>query len=100
MGYALTCVVIENLKTKEVREIPTEGAFVYIGTPISAMFKGEVIVDAQGYIVANEDTKTNLEGVFVAGDIRTKPVRQVVTAANDGAVAGIMAERYMITTKF
>lgn len=99
-GHALTSVVIENLKTKELSEVPTEGAFVYIGTePMSKMYKGNMDIDKWGYIVASEDTKTNIEGVFAAGDIRTKPIRQVVTAASDGAVAGIMAERYIVTNK-
>jgi len=99
-GHALTSVVVENLKTKELSEIPTEGAFVYIGTePMTKMYTGQVELDKWGYIVASEDTKTNIEGVFVAGDIRTKPIRQVVTAASDGAVAGIMAERYIMANK-
>ena len=95
-GHALTSVVIENLKTKEISEIPTEGAFVYIGTePMSKIYADQISLDNYGYIIASEDTKTNIAGVFVAGDIRTKPIRQVVTAASDGAVAGIMAERYI-----
>ncbi len=99
-GHALTSVVIENLKTKELSEIPTEGAFVYIGTePMSKMYSGQVEMDEWGYIAATEDTKTNTDGVFVAGDIRTKLIRQVVTAASDGAVAGIMAERYVVNNK-
>jgi thioredoxin reductase (NADPH) len=99
-GHALTSVVIENLKTKELSEVPTEGAFVYIGTePMSRMYAGQVELDKWGYIIASEDTKTNIDGVFAAGDIRTKLIRQVVTAASDGAVAGIMAERYVIGNK-
>ncbi|MCR4435805.1 MAG: thioredoxin-disulfide reductase [Clostridiales bacterium] len=99
-GHALTSVVIENLKTKELSEVPTEGAFVYIGTePMSKMYTNQVEIDKWGYIVASEDTKTNVDGVFAAGDIRTKPIRQVVTAASDGAVAGIMAERYVVNSK-
>ena len=99
-GHALTSVVVENLKTNEISEIPTEGAFVYIGTePMSKMYQGQVDMDKWGYIIASEDTKTSTNGVFVAGDIRTKPIRQVVTAASDGAVAGIMAERYIVTNK-
>ena len=95
-GHSLTSVVIENLKTKEFSEIDTDGAFIYIGTsPISEIFKSFVKTDELGYIIASEDTKTNMAGVFAAGDIRKKPVRQVVTAASDGAVAGIMAERYL-----
>lgn len=99
-GRGLASVVIENLKTKELREIPTEGAFVYIGTqPKSVIYKGQVEMNELGYIVASEDTKTNVNGVFVAGDIRTKDIRQVITAASDGAVSGIMAERYIYSLK-
>jgi thioredoxin reductase (NADPH) len=99
-GHALTSVVIENIKTKQLSEVPTEGAFVYIGTePMSKMYQGQIDMDKWGYIAAAEDTKTNVDGVFVAGDIRTKLIRQVVTAASDGAVAGIMAERYMVSNK-
>jgi len=95
-GHSLTSVVIENLKTKELKEVATDGAFVYIGIqPKSDLYKGQVEIDEWGYIIASEDTQTNVEGVFVAGDIRTKLIRQVVTAASDGAVAGIMAERYI-----
>lgn len=99
-GHALTSVVLENVKTGELTELPTEGAFVYIGTePLTKMFAGQVETDESGYITAGEDTKTNIPGVFVAGDVRTKPIRQVVTAASDGAVAGIMAERYVISNR-
>lgn len=99
-GHALTSVIIENLKTKELSEAPTEGAFVYIGTePMSMVYQNQVELDKWGYVIASEDTKTNVDGVYVAGDIRTKPIRQVVTAASDGAVAGIMAERYIVSNK-
>jgi thioredoxin reductase (NADPH) len=99
-GHALTSVIIENLKTRELSEVPTEGAFVYIGTePMSKIYQKQLEIDEWGYIVAAEDTKTSADGVFVAGDIRTKPIRQVVTAASDGAVAGIMAEKYIVTNK-
>ena len=99
-GHALTSVVIENLKTKQLSEVPTEGAFVYIGTePMSKMYKGQIDMDIWGYISAVEDTRTNVVGIYVAGDIRTKLIRQVVTAASDGAVAGIMAERYVVSNK-
>ena len=100
-GHALTSVILENIKTGELTELPTEGAFVYIGTePLTRIFSGQVKTDETGYIVAGEDTKTNIPGVFAAGDVRTKPIRQIVTAASDGAVAGIMAERYVISIKF
>ncbi|MHB1376925.1 MAG: FAD-dependent oxidoreductase [Candidatus Humimicrobiaceae bacterium] len=101
LEHSLRSVIIENLKTKEMSEINTDGAFVYIGTePMSNMYKGQITMDDHGYIIASEDAKTNLEGVFVAGDIRKKPVKQVITAASDGAVAGIMAERYITAGNF
>ncbi|MHB1347774.1 MAG: FAD-dependent oxidoreductase, partial [Candidatus Humimicrobiaceae bacterium] len=61
---------------------------------------GQITLDDKGYILASEDTKTNIDGVFAAGDIRKKPIKQVITAASDGAVAGIMAERYITAGKF
>jgi thioredoxin reductase (NADPH) len=95
-GYALTSVVLENVKTGAVTDYPTEGAFVYIGVePATRPYAGQLAMDEAGYILASEDAKTSVAGVFAAGDIRTKAIRQVVTAAADGAVAGIMAERYL-----
>jgi len=95
-GYALTRVILENVHTGALTEFPTEGAFVYIGAePLTKMLQKEVDLDENQYILANEDTRTNIDGVFAAGDVRTKAIRQVVTAASDGAVAGIMAERYV-----
>ena len=95
-GHALTSVVIENVKTGQSYDYPTEGAFVYIGVePASQPYRGQLELDEGGYILAGEDMRTNIEGVFAAGDIRKKAVRQVVTATSDGAVAGIMAERYL-----
>lgn len=99
-GHSLKHVVIENLKTGSLTEVPTDGAFVYIGMePNTGWFRGQVKIDENGYIEAGEDTLTNLPGVFAAGDVRTKPLRQVITAAADGAVAGVMAERYLQSIK-
>ena len=76
--------------------IDTEGAFVYIGTqPMTNLYKDQLETDKWGYVVAGEDTKTSVDGIFAAGDVRTKQIRQVVTAAADGAVAAILAERYI-----
>ncbi len=100
LEHSLQSVQIENIKTHEFNEIPTDGAFVYIGyEPASDWFSGQITLDNSGYVIANEDTATSLPGVFVAGDIRTKPLRQVVTAASDGAVAGVMAEKYVLAQK-
>lgn len=98
----LESIVFKNLDTNEVYEVEadeedgTMGLFIFIGyQPQTELFKGKVDIDEYGYIVAGESTETNMPGVFVAGDCRVKEVRQVVTATADGAVAAIMAEKYI-----
>ncbi len=92
----LTGVELRNVKTGEMQVIPADGLFVAIGrVPESGLFKGQVELDPSGYIVAGEDTKTSLPGVFAAGDVRTKTVRQIVTAVGDAAVAVHYAEDYL-----
>ncbi|MBQ8343930.1 MAG: thioredoxin-disulfide reductase [Clostridia bacterium] len=87
---------VKNLKTGNVTEVNCDGIFVSIGRqPITDIFKDQIDVDSYGYVIADESTKTNIEGVFVAGDVRTKALRQVVTAASDGAVAAHYAEEYI-----
>lgn len=89
-------VIIENLKTGDKKEIETDGIFVYIGMqPKTEIFKGKVDMDESGHIIADEDMVTNIPGVFAAGDVRSKKVRQIATAVGDGAIAGIMAERFI-----
>ena len=89
-------VTLTDIPTGEQREIKIDGLFVSIGRqPATELFAGQIALDAQGYIVADESTKTSLAGVFVAGDVRTKTLRQVVTAAADGAVAAHEAEQYL-----
>ena len=83
-------------KDGTVKTIDCDGIFVSIGRQPSTDFLGNVIaLDSNGYIIADETTKTNIEGVFAAGDIRTKTLRQIVTAAADGAVAAHYAEEYI-----
>ena len=77
-------------------ELPVDGVFIAVGTePISDLVRGQVELNAAGYVLAGEDTKTSLSGVFCAGDLRAKALRQVVTAAADGAVAAHMAAVYL-----
>ena len=96
----LSGINVENILSAEVSEIECDGVFISIGRkPISELFRGQVELDENGYIVADESTKTNINGVFAAGDIRTKALRQVVTAVSDGAVAAHFAEEY-INRKF
>lgn len=92
----LTGVMLKNLQTGETEQIDCDGLFVSVGqSPTTDLFRDSVALDESGYIAAGEDTKTNLAGVFVAGDVRSKALRQVVTAASDGAVAAYMAESYL-----
>jgi thioredoxin reductase (NADPH) len=82
-------------ETGERKEIVVKGVFVYIGqTPQTKIFRGFLDMDKQGYIIGDEDMKTNMEGVFVAGDVRRKKYRLLTTAMNDAAVAALSAEEY------
>ena len=90
-------VRVFNNKTGVVSDIDTDGVFISIGRqPISDIWKGQVEMDEIGYIVADETTKTNISGVFAVGDVRTKALRQVVTATADGAVAAHYVEEYIL----
>ncbi|NIA23464.1 MAG: thioredoxin-disulfide reductase [Proteobacteria bacterium] len=95
-GSKLTSVVFEDRKTGETKEIKTDGCFVYIGLiPNTKLFKGQVELDKYGYVMANEDTVTSAKGVFAAGDVRIKTLRQIVTAVSDGAIAAYEAKKYI-----
>jgi thioredoxin reductase (NADPH) len=92
-------VKLKNVKTGEVTDYPTDGVFVFVGTrPISGFAKGLIEMNERGYIITDENMKTSAEGVFAAGDIRVKMLRQVITAAADGAIAAISAEKYIEET--
>lgn len=85
-------IVVENNITKEKQRIKAEGLFIAIGQiPNNDVFRNVVELDDKGYIVAGEDCRTKAKGIFAAGDCRTKEIRQLATAAADGAVAGIKA---------
>lgn len=89
-------IVVEDTITGEQRIINADGIFVSIGrTPNATLFKDVIELDSRGYIVADESCTTNVEGVFVAGDVRTKHVRQVTTAVSDGAIAATKALEYI-----
>ena len=86
---------MKNKRTGDSREIPVDGLFVAVGyIPNTDLVKGQVDLDEAGYVLAGETTRTNLPGVFAVGDLRKKPLRQVVTAASDGAVAAHFIEEY------
>ncbi|NMB46211.1 MAG: thioredoxin-disulfide reductase [Firmicutes bacterium] len=87
---------VKNKKTGIVTPLPAAGVFIYVGMqPNTEFLQGLVKLDAWGYIEAGEDTLTSIPGIFAAGDIRTKGLRQIVTAVADGAVAAMAAERYL-----
>lgn len=92
----LTGVKVKNVNTGEETAIPCDGLFISVGrTPATELVKGQLELDPSGYVVADETTATNLPGVYAVGDVRTKLLRQVVTAVADGAMAVHMAEEYL-----
>lgn len=87
---------LKNVKTEEEEILECDGMFVSIGRkPVTEFLEGQLKLSEGGYILADETTKTNIEGVFAIGDVREKKVRQVVTAVSDGAVSVHMAEEYL-----
>jgi len=93
----VTGVRIVDLKTGAKREIKADGVFVAIGVrPNSELIRDKIKMSQAGYVIANESMQTNIPGVFAAGDIRQKPLLQLVTAAADGAVAAVSAQRYIM----
>ncbi|AVX19464.1 MULTISPECIES: thioredoxin-disulfide reductase [Carboxydocella] len=96
----VTGVVVQDTVTGEKSTVATDGVFVFVGMePQTALVAGQVELTEDGYIRADESTATNLPGVFAAGDVRKKPLRQVVTAVADGAVAAMAAEKYVENLK-
>ena len=92
----LKSVTLKNLKTDEEIDVEVQGAFVSIGrAPDIDFLNGEIEVDNMGYIKCDENLQTNIAGVFVAGDIRPKMLRQIVTAVSDGAEASVYALNYL-----
>ena len=89
-------VVVKDLKSGERKDINVNGLFVSIGRrPLTSLFAGQVSLDEFGYLVADESTRTDIEGVYAVGDVRTKALRQIVTAVSDGATAIHYAEEYL-----
>lgn len=89
-------VTIKNIKTGTLTEMETNGVFFFVGTvPKTAFLEGKVELDQRGYIITNDQMETNVAGVYAVGDARVKYLRQVITAAADGAVAAVAAEKYL-----
>ena len=90
-------VRLKNMKTEEETELSADGIFISVGRkPVTDFLAGQVEVDGAGYIVADESTRTNIPGVFAVGDVRTKVMRQVVTAVADGAMASHYIDEYLV----
>lgn len=93
----VSSICLREQRGGDVWDMPCDGAFVCLGgVPETGLFRGQVTLDAEGYISADETTVTNLPGVFAAGDVRTKQLRGILTAAADGAAAAQQAERYIV----
>ena len=96
----ITGAKIKNVHTGNCMDIACDGIFISIGRePATEFLKGSVALDSSGYVVADESTKTNINGVFAVGDIRTKVLRQIVTAVSDGAVCVHYAQEYLAETE-
>ncbi len=93
----ITGVTLKDVNTGELSQIDCDGIFVSIGRkPATELVKGQLELDPAGYVIADESTKTGVPGVFAVGDVRTKALRQIVTAVADGAVAAHYVEEYLI----
>ena len=89
-------LIYKNVKTDDKKELNIQGVFPYIGfSPNVELISGQIIQDEKGFIRVDENMRTSEVGVFAAGDVRKTPLRQVITAVSDGAVAGMSAVRYL-----
>lgn len=92
----LNKVILKNTKTGQLLDISVDGCFLFIGyIPNTEIFKEQINLNKQGYIITNEKMETNIEGVFAVGDVRDKFLKQVATAVGDGAIAGVGTEKYI-----
>ena len=92
--------VLENVKTQEISNLQVNGVFPYIGmTPNIESISGQLEQDANGFIITDETMRTSVEGVYAVGDVRKTPLRQVITAAADGAVGAVYAVKYLESIK-
>ena len=89
-------IKVENTKTNKIKELKIDGIFPYIGIePNSELFNSQIEQDSFGFIITDETMKTNRDGVYAIGDIRKTPLRQIITAVSDGAIAGTNASNYV-----
>ena len=89
-------IVVENLTDHSQEKLAVDGVFISIGrSPANSLVQGQLVLDEAGYIVADESTQSSIPGVYAVGDVRTKALRQIVTAVSDGAMAVHAAEEYL-----
>lgn len=89
-------IIVKNVKTGEIKEFETEGAFLFVGlVPRTQFLKGIVEMDEGGYVLTNEHCETSAKGIFAVGDCRKKLLRQIATAVGDGATAAFAAEKFL-----
>jgi thioredoxin reductase (NADPH) len=92
----VTSIELQNVKTGETWTRPTDGIFIFIGhLPNSHLFEGQLEIDSQGYLITDKETRTNVEGVWAAGEIADSVFKQAITSAGMGAAAAIAAERWL-----
>lgn len=93
-------LVLENVKSKETTNLSVDGVFPYIGiSPNVDNFTGQITQDSKGFILTDDTMETSIDGVFAVGDVRVTPLRQVITAAADGAISAVYASRYIESQK-
>ena len=96
-GDRLTGLRLCDVRTGEEQELPVDGVFISVGRkPATELASGQLTLDEGGYVAAGESTETNVPGVYAVGDVRTKALRQVVTAVSDGAVAAYRASEFLM----
>jgi thioredoxin reductase (NADPH) len=97
---AVEAIRVKDRTTSEETLVPVQGIFVYAGfSPNTGFLSGVIELDKRGYIIATEEMKTSIEGIFAAGDVRVKKIRQVTSACSDGAIAAIFASQYLSSLK-
>jgi len=93
-------IMVKNVGSGDVTEVPIDGVFVFVGQkPNSEAFVGHLERDARDYLITDDEMRTNIPGIFAAGDVRRKSLRQVVTATADGAIAAVNVIKYIEALK-